>query len=390
MPKCQFTGCSKWATFANVGESRARFCADHKGADMIDVKNKRCEHPGCAKQPYFAMSGETRGRFCADHKGADMINVIDKRCEHPGCVTQATYGLIFGSAIHCARHANKQVEFKNRQPKCSFEDCHERPTMTTDDMNYPNYCEAHAPSSARIVEQATCAQCHSDAIIGKHSRLCAVCEFGRKHKTYHKYKEEIVRNALLARDLVPDSADRVPKGANACEVRSRPDFAFHCTYAVVILEVDENQHARKFIPTNRAHDEPASDCAPSPMPTSIEQANTSDTRASTSGYSCDCEQARMIALHGVYGMPTIFVRYNPDEYVDIHGHKIHANRSRLPRCIDYIARIISRANDEPIDDGLYIAYLYYDGAQDDNGSTPCADLFKYDYVAQCVETIDTI
>jgi hypothetical protein len=98
----------------------------------------------------------------------------------------------------------------------------------------------------------------------------------------------------------------------------------------------------------------------------------------------------MIALHGVYGMPTIFIRYNPDKYTNADGHEVRVYRGRLARCIDYVARIISRANDEPIDDGLYIAYLYYDGARDDVGNVAQADIFKYDYVEQCIETIDTI
>lgn len=391
--RCEHPGCTKISTYAMPGETRCCFCATHKSADMIDVKHKRCEHPGCTKVPTYAMLGETRGYFCATHKNAGMVNVISKRCSHPGCATLATYGLLFAPATHCAKHANKLIEFKDRRPHCQFEGCRERPTMTSDETNFPTHCAEHAPDGARVVEQAVCAQCHSESIVSANSRLCAVCEFGRKYKTYHKYKEEAVRDALLARGLVPNSADRVPEGANMCEVRSRPDFAFHCTYAVVILEVDENQHARAFIPNRRAHQEDrASDCAPSPTSIPIEQpANAQDdARTSTGGYSCDCEQARMIALHGVYGMPTIFIRYNPDEYIDAHGHKIRADHSRLARCIDYVARIVSRANDEPVEDGLYVAYLYYDGAQDDVGKTPRADLFEYDYVAQCIEMIDAI
>lgn len=57
--------------------------------------------------------------------------------------------------------------------------------------------------------------------------------------------------------------------------RERPDFVFECAGYYCILEVDEFQHSH---------------------------------------YTQECEYARMINISQSLGMPTIFIRYNPDRY----------------------------------------------------------------------------
>jgi hypothetical protein len=61
--KCEHAGCMSQPTFDNEG-GKGRYCASHREAGMIDVKNKRCEHAGCMSQPYFDNEGG-KGRYCA-------------------------------------------------------------------------------------------------------------------------------------------------------------------------------------------------------------------------------------------------------------------------------------------------------------------------------------
>ena len=60
---------------------------------MINVKNKTCESDGCLKRPYFNIKGETKGRFCSEHKKPNMINVKSKTCEFDGCPKQPNFNI---------------------------------------------------------------------------------------------------------------------------------------------------------------------------------------------------------------------------------------------------------------------------------------------------------
>ncbi len=68
MPRsCEHEGCPKHPTFALEGETRPRWCVEHKTAEAVDIvnKNKLCEHEGCPRRCTFALEGETRPRWCA-------------------------------------------------------------------------------------------------------------------------------------------------------------------------------------------------------------------------------------------------------------------------------------------------------------------------------------
>jgi hypothetical protein len=346
----------------------ARFCVTHKDDDMVDVVSKRCEHLGCPKHPSFGDPGEMIARFCVAHKDDDMIDVVSKRCEHAECETHATYGPLFGRAIHCAQHADKVSEFKHRSPKCATEGCLMRPTKSVNRTNYPTHCDEHAPPDARDVEAAICSKCHCATIIDAHTHLCGACMFGAKWGTVHKFNESRMGDTLAAHAIVPFSADKVPEEGAAFGVRRRPDFMFRCKHARVVLEVDEVQHARKF----------------------MRPSTNAPSASRTTGYSCECELTRMIELHSVFREPTIFIRYNPDKYVDSDGKTVGALPVRDGRCADYLQYILNRANSAPVKPGMYVAYLYYDGARPDNGHSPRADLFSCDYIESRVDVIDAI
>jgi hypothetical protein len=78
MPKCH---CGKHASFNVRGETKGRFCKEHKEPNMVDVKNKTCEADGCTIRPNYNIPGGKKGRFCFIHKEHDMVDVIHKICE---------------------------------------------------------------------------------------------------------------------------------------------------------------------------------------------------------------------------------------------------------------------------------------------------------------------
>ena len=350
--KCRQPGCRKNPVFGVNGTTTALYCADHKKDGMVDVKNKRCREPGCRKQPCFGVVGTTIALYCAAHKKDGMVDIINKRCREPGCKTGARFGPLFGEAMHCAKHKSAD-EFVHRSPKCQGTDtCKERPTHTDETgigmHNYPRYCPLHAKEGMIEVRGAICAKCKFDSIINTKTMLCAICEFGAKFGTYHKLKEEAMMRALDAIKLIPDSCDKVIDGSSECNVRKRPDAYFNRGSYALILEVDERQHARRFI---------------------------SDAGKFIDKYSCECELARMVMLHQVCGVPTIFVRFNPDEFVDNMDKVVRASDARFARTARYVQRMIAEFDASPPLDGLYASYLYYDGCC---GSE--ADRLKIDYV----------
>ncbi len=65
--KCEHPDCSKIPNYNSPGETKKRFCNEHKLEGMVDVKSKRCEHPDCEIRPTYNLPGETKARFCAEH-----------------------------------------------------------------------------------------------------------------------------------------------------------------------------------------------------------------------------------------------------------------------------------------------------------------------------------
>jgi hypothetical protein len=75
----------------------------------------------------------------------------------------------------------------------------------------------------------------------------------------------------------------------SCSSLRRPDMYCHFGCYVLIIEVDENQHT---------------------------------------GYDTICENKRLCELYQDFGRKLVFIRFNPDEYINIDGLKVES-------CFDY-------------------------------------------------------
>jgi hypothetical protein len=137
--RCETPGCNVHPNFANPGE-KARFCNEHKGPDMVDVKHKRCECQGCEARPTYANPGE-KARFCNEHKGPDMVDVVNKRCECEGCEARPTYANPGEKARFCNEHKGPDmVDVVNK--RCECEGCEARPTFANPGER-PRFCNEH-------------------------------------------------------------------------------------------------------------------------------------------------------------------------------------------------------------------------------------------------------
>ena len=144
--------------------------------------------------------------------------------------------------------------------------------------------------------------------------------------TFEHAKENRVRDVLLSRGFQYISHDKLVDHGEC--VRYRPDFVFDAGTHFVVLEVDENQHM---------------------------------------SYSCDCEQQRMVNLSQAIGMPTVFVRYNPDGYKAVNNSRPVRAREREDSLCKWLSYIM-KPEASPANRGSFcdVLYLYYDGYAAEN------------------------
>lgn len=123
-------------------------------------------------------------------------------------------------------------------------------------------------------------------------------------------KQREIRALLLESDLPKfETYDKVLQ-ASACG-KERPDFTWPTG---VVLEIDEHQHKN---------------------------------------YVCD-ESVRMINITGSMGQPTLWVRYNPDEYTGWQSGMRALERQ------DYLVRFLRHHLAEPQIDSR-VVHLFFDG-----------------------------
>jgi hypothetical protein len=271
--------CNKQPVFNLEGNKKALYCSEHKKNGMIDVINKRCIHEGCSKRPLFNVFGETTSLYCLAHKLQGMVDVEHKSCVHEGCNKRPNYnvsGEVKG--LYCSAHKLQgMIDIMNKP--CKSDGCKTRPTYNVEGQTKPLYCSAHKLQWMVDVVNRTCkTYLCSTQVTEKYDGYCRFCYMNlfpdkpvsRNYKTKEYAVVEYVKTKFPELSWVSDKI--IP---DACSKR-RPDLLLDLGYQVIIVEVDENQHA---------------------------------------DYDCSCENKRIMELSQDVGhRPIVFIRFNPDEY----------------------------------------------------------------------------
>jgi hypothetical protein len=356
--RCESMGCTSSPSFNIEGASAGRFCSTHKESNMVDVKSKHCESIGCTSlTPSFNIEGSSLGRFCQQHKEGNMVNVVSKRCEANGCQSLNPVFNIEGasSGRFCAQHKEtNMVDVKNK--RCSFKEC-----KTRAGFGFPgaiaSSCKIHLEIGMILYPKTRCCEqeCKEFAIFGLTKPIH--CEFHkepteenlalRKCKTptcgaleicnedgfcfeYCINSEYFKRGRLLKQKETLQMLDAVITHAvysddktidTACNKR-RPDRVYDCGTYFLVLEIDEHQHR---------------------------------------GYDKSCEYARQIEILQAFGMPVLFIRYNPDTFKDKNGVKSTISKVK---CHDILKRWVEMCLISPpkcSSEYLRCIYLFYDG-----------------------------
>ena len=260
-------------------------------------------------------------------------------CTSSDCKTRACHGTLFSRPSRCAKHATGLLPIALLNPKCTANECKERPLWTDQPDNYPLRCEAHQLPTDKNVVERPCSQCGFADFIreGSVCNTCCLFEVKKRQKT-----KELMVKVLLEANSIRFVHDLRPEGGCG---KARPDFMIDCGTHIIIIEVDEFQHRR----TN---------------------------------YDCRCEQVRTINLFQEFGgLRVLFIRYNPDSYVTVDGRKGQgssaANQKRL-------LTLIKWSMDNIPEEPLTVRYLCYDK---DNGKY---DEFVIDYEAGIAEQMEAL
>ena len=346
-------------------DKKPRWCKDcssnHPGA--FDVKHPMCEI--CHEtRPCFGYADDKKLRWCyicsqtLQHE-KPVINLVQIKCEDCKIIS-ATYGIdnIIRWCSGCAKKYEGAFDVKSKM----CEDCNVvHPTYGTIEDKRRRWC-------------TNCAKNHNNSI--KVLGLCEICgeknasfgyEIDRKHRwcfncspddpnvknlvtkrcanpdcvmqstvaydkifcaqcdpnqtTVLRKKEKRVYNILY--DALGDKVliwNKPIGGDKECEGRQkRPDILIHNATFGIIVEVDEDQHK----------------CP------------------SYGGQLCEIK--RMNDIMNAYGLPLVFIRYNPDGYKIDDQKQVTTKKRRELKLIESVTYYITKDQIEPT-----VVYLYYD------------------------------
>src|SRR3989344_3049686 len=321
--RCQTLGCSTRPAFNIPGATTARFCKEHAEDGMEDIKNKRCQTLGCRRQPVFNTPGATTGRFCKEHAEDGMEDIKNKRCCAPGCRTRSYYGTPIRRKIHCAKH-----RAPNEFIVQSCLECRKAATHSASGRFPPVTCETHALATDVALFEARCAGCGFEFLLFSDGR-CSTCtdtivRHRKEDAVYEFLRYAEPRQEGSAPRWTLESRDSRVQGE--CSSRYRPDFVLdRAGVFKIVVEVDEQQH-------------------------------------SSYPEACECKRMRQI-FEDFAGLPVIFVRFNPDVFVDTAGvRQAVAQKARL-RCLGKVLHGLR--NTEMLPGLLCMKQLFYDGCNDE-------------------------
>jgi len=296
--RCAFKDCKTIPIFNEEGEPDGLFCAKHRKEGMVDVVSNRCAFEDCTTRPTFNEEGESEALYCAKHREEGMIDVKSKRCAFEDCKTQPTFneeGETGG--LYCAEHKKEgMIDVRNKSKKCVYKNCETRASFNNEGKSNALYCSEHKLKGMINVFAVRCKTPLCD-IIGnpKYDGYCIRCYMymfpdkpvARNYKTKECCVDDFLFGEFPNYKWIFDKASGSSK--------KRPDAMVDLVSYVIIIEIDENQHA---------------------------------------DYDCTCENKRIMQISQDLGhAPIVFIRFNPDDYIDKDGNNIsscwHTNAKGL-------------------------------------------------------------
>ena len=275
----------KYPIFNYPNENRPLYCGDCKLDNMIDIIHQKCIK--CSdKRPIFNYPNEIKPLYCDNCKMDGMIDVNNKKCLFKNCIKQPTFnfkGEI--NAIYCKDHKKSNMIDVNNK-KCLFKNCIKQPTFNFEGETKPIYCGDHKKPNMIDLKNKKCISllCDKFQHIDQYCCRCFYALFPNDDRcNYIKLKENEVKKYI--QETFKDLSfifDENLKGDGLC-INKRPDILLNLNKHSIIIEIDEYQHK---------------------------------------GYDVGCDNSRTFIIQEALNRPIIFIRFNPDDYIDENNKKI--------------------------------------------------------------------
>lgn len=407
--KCKFKRCLIRPSYNYINNKKGIYCKTHKLPDMVYVKQNKCLYEECDILPSYNYTNEKHGLYCKDHKLDDMVNVVSRTCLHEGCTTRPTFNILGEkTGLYCKIHKlDNMISIKSKNQICRHQDCETRASFKSvvnrkkcihpkcnkrPGYNFPNekvplYCHDHKLNGMVDIVNRSCPlpNCYRQPrynymgnktgmfcsdhkeqgmvdVLTKRckSEWCDIMAVKKKFKGYcyncfvHNYPNDVLSRNYKTKELqvqrfiqdnieLPDGLSWIhdkPVGPS----QRRPDNILNIDdMYYIIVEVDENQH---------------------------------------NVYNYTCENRRIMEISRDLGhKPLIFIRFNPDDYIDITGKKIKScwnkntrgiyqisksNEKRWDNRLNKLAERIIYWGENGTDKLVEIEQLYYDGFVNDS------------------------
>jgi hypothetical protein len=217
-----------------------------------------------------------------------MINVVHKKCIEENCKIAPTFNLPSEKVgIYCVTH-KKQYMVNVESKRCIEQNCDTFPSYNYENEKARLYCNKHKKDGMIDINNKRCLQenCYIIPKNKKYKGNCLRCFINlfpnEKISKNFKVKENHVTDFL--KEEFKDEIMVFDKTVGGCSSR-RPDCYIDKYTHVLIIECDENQHSGK------------------------EYTN--------------CDTKRTMELFQDFGnRPVIYIRFNPDAYINAEKKKI--------------------------------------------------------------------
>jgi hypothetical protein len=353
---CGLCKCGKYAIYNFIGK-RPAFCNYCKEDGMINVKDKKCN---CGNGLKIYNYEGLKAQFCSSCKKNDMINVIHKKCNCGKAFPNYNYvNLLAKYCFDCK--LDEMINVKENKCFCNKK----RPCFNFDGLK-PAYCseckldgminvnnkkckcgKTHLTYNYKELPAAFCSQCKNDDMVIVSSIKCKAeqCQTigSRNYKGYctncfqhlfpndpltfqirSKTKEIAVRDFINSKfeGFQHDKVLWYNEKSCDCTTKRRIDHRKLINGTLLCIETDENQHK---------------------------------------SYSKTDEEARYNDLFMAYGGKFIFIRFNPDKYLDKNGKTRNPMLvNRLPVLENEINKQIKRIENFENIDLLEVIEIFYD------------------------------
>ena len=268
-----------------IKDKNPEYCSIHKKKDMINLIKKECEESNCTNTPNFNYEGETIGKYCASHKKDNMIDVRHDKCSYTGCNLQPGYIDNSTKKKYCSNH--KTPSSNSLTKHCIAKGCTTIPTFGKIGTNTALRCAKHKEEDDTDIKHKFCkTELCGVRAIEKYDNYCLRCWVNinpnAPNARNYKTKESAVDSFIT--DTFPNITFATDKPIQDGCSKRRPDKIADIGSHLIIIETDENQHDK---------------------------------------YDCSCENKRIMELSKDVGhRPIVFIRFNPDKYINKDGKEI--------------------------------------------------------------------